>query len=80
MRLQGARVCYFSSVQCTDAGLQETGDHASTDHMPASSLFALENIIQQRVEQHSQESGDSLLQELKASQKRKPARLNPHNG
>ena len=65
MLLQGARVCYFSSVQQSEAGLEETGDHASTSNMPASSLFALENIIQQRVEQHNQDSGDALLEHVR---------------
>ncbi|KAL3141255.1 hypothetical protein ABBQ38_003595 [Trebouxia sp. C0009 RCD-2024] len=53
----GARTCYFSSVERTDARLHEEGDHASTSNMPASSLFALEGIIQQRVQQHSQDAG-----------------------
>ncbi|KAL3162363.1 hypothetical protein ABBQ32_010044 [Trebouxia sp. C0010 RCD-2024] len=53
----GARTCYFSSVERTDARLHEESNHASTSNMPASSLFALEGIIQQRVQQHSQDAG-----------------------
>ena len=32
--------------------------------MPASSLFALESIIQQRVQQHSQDTGEAVQQHL----------------
>lgn len=48
---QGARTCYFSEVAAGEAGVQQTGDSTSQDHTPASSIFALENIIQQRVQQ-----------------------------
>lgn len=53
----GARTCYFSEVDRTDSGLQEAGHHESRSNMPASSLFALENIISQRIEQSSQNPG-----------------------
>lgn len=49
--LQGARSCYFASVQSGEQGVQLAGHSESQDDMPASSLFALENIIQQRIEQ-----------------------------
>lgn len=32
--------------------------------MPASSLFALESIIQQRVQQHGQDTGEAVPQHL----------------
>lgn len=53
----GARTCYFSEVDLSDAGLQEAGHHESRSNMPASSLFALENIITQRIEHSSQNPG-----------------------
>lgn len=56
--LQGARTCYFSSVERTEGKLQEAGHHESASNMPASSLFALESIIQQRVQQHTQDTGE----------------------
>ena len=59
--MQGARTCYYSEVARVDGSLQEAGQYVSTDHMPASSLFALENIIQQRVEQQQQNTGESQL-------------------
>lgn len=62
--LQGARTCYFSSVECTEGKLQEAGHHESTSNMPASSLFALESIIQERVQQHTQDTGEVVLQHL----------------
>ena len=57
MCIQGARTCYFSSVKRSDDAVQEAGHHDSTDNMPASSLFALENIIHQRVDLQSQNAG-----------------------
>lgn len=44
--------------------MQEAGHHESTSNMPASSLFALESIIQQRVQQHSQNTGEAVLEHL----------------
>ena len=44
--------------------MQEAGHHESTSSMPASSLFALESIIQQRVQQHSQDTGEAVQQHL----------------
>ena len=35
--------------------------------MPASSLFALESIIQQRIQQHSQDTGETVPQHLDAA-------------
>ena len=65
--LQGARTCYFSSVERTEGKLQEAGHHESTSNMPASSLFALESIIQQRVQQHTQDTGEAAPQHLQQS-------------
>ena len=59
--MQGARTCYFSAIDCTEAGVQESGHHASVNNMPASSLFALENTIQQRVDNHQQSTGETFL-------------------
>lgn len=65
--LQGARTCYFSSVERTEGKLHEAGHHESASNMPASSLFALEGIIQQRVQQHTQDTGKAVPQHLQQS-------------
>ena len=43
-----APTCYFTELSLGAAGLAQAGGHASRDHAPATTLFALERTIAQR--------------------------------
>lgn len=63
----GARTCWFSEVSLpssappggSEPGVQEVGSSGSSQHMPASTLWALERIIEARRQAHAaQQPGD----------------------
>lgn len=54
----GARTCWFSAVDLAadGSGLQEEGGSKSRQHAPATTLYALEDTIQQRKEEAAQQA------------------------
>jgi hypothetical protein len=57
------RTCWFSEVEVSDDGaVQSAGRHESSEHQPATTLYALERTIQQRRE--TMEAGTGMLEGL----------------
>lgn len=44
----GARTCWFSEVHLESSLVHQAGQHDHADHVPATTLYALERTIQQR--------------------------------
>ena len=53
LALQGAPTCWFSEVKLSDDTVSERGESSSQSMAPASTLLALQRIIQQRKEDRS---------------------------
>ena len=51
--LQGAPTCWFSEVKLSESKVSERGESTSQSMAPASTLLALQRIIQQRKEDTS---------------------------
>ena len=51
--LQGAPTCWFSEVTLSESKVSERGEPTSQSMAPASTLLALQRIIQQRKEDTS---------------------------